>query len=102
VISHFHAIDPQGQVHRRSSKTRTYSHAVVVKIGRAYREAVLAKHKWTVWNADEVETYVCMGWTSRRDLAAKMTPLNKWVHADMRHLVEDVVILDAIAGKVPA
>ena len=41
ATNHFHAIDPQGVAHTRSTK-RTYSHTVVVRLGDAYAARMLA------------------------------------------------------------
>jgi hypothetical protein len=34
VTNHFHAVDPQGRIHTRNSKGRTYAYTVVVRVGR--------------------------------------------------------------------
>jgi hypothetical protein len=42
-MNHFHAIDPQGNAHTRSSATRVYTHMVVIKLGQVYADRKLAE-----------------------------------------------------------
>lgn len=42
ATNHFHAVDPRGVVHTRTSKTKVYSHTVVEKLGRVYAAVALA------------------------------------------------------------
>lgn len=43
MTNYFYAIDELGNAHTRSSKNRTYTHAVVIKLGRAYADRKLAR-----------------------------------------------------------
>ena len=61
-MNRYLATDSQGETHKRSSKTRTYTHAVV-----AYRTQV--HHNWPTAGAEHLAAYKMVSWAGSSALA---------------------------------